>query len=284
LEDDTIKKARLVLLTVFTLICFAGNSLLCRLALRGETIDPVLFTLVRIFSGVLVLNFLVLGKYKKFKWGGSWKSGLALFTYAAAFSWAYVQLSAANGALILFGCVQGTMIFSGYLRGERLRKLQIFGCLIAITGLVVLLFPGISAPEPLSGALMAAAGIAWGVYSLFGRYSSNSLVDSAGNFVRALTLCLFFLIVGNLHSTPYGIFLAVISGAVTSGLGYAIWYQVLPKITATTAAVIQLSVPLIATFGGVLLLSEELNLRLALSSILILAGIGLTLVKRVKIL
>jgi drug/metabolite transporter (DMT)-like permease len=277
---------RLPILVLLTLVSFAGNSLLCRLALRTNSIDPGFFTLLRVLSGVIVLSLIMAIRYRKFEMGGTWKSGIALFVYAIGFSWAYVHLSAATGALILFGCVQVTMILSGYLKGERLNTLQIFGFLTAISGFIFLLFPGISAPAPLSAALMALAGFAWGVYSLIGRTSSVPIIDTAGNFMRALPFCLVIGLVhfGSWHSTGDGILLAIISGAITSGLGYAIWYQVLPNLSASTAAIIQLSVPMIATAGGFILLDEDFNLRIALSSVLILVGIGLVLVKKIKMM
>jgi drug/metabolite transporter (DMT)-like permease len=282
LRRREINNSKLIFLTLITLLCFAGNSLLCRLALRENAIDPGLFTLIRIFSGIVVLNLIVLGKFKRIQIGGVWKSGLALFIYAAAFSWAYVQLPAGTGALILFGCVQGTMLLAGYAKGERLSTIQISGCAIAVAGLVVLVFPGLSAPEPLNGLLMALAGIGWGAYSLFGKGSKNPLADTAGNFVRAFPYCLFLLFAfsGALHASAYGILLAVVSGAVTSGLGYALWYQVLPNLSVSRASIVQLSVPMIATLGGVVLLGEEFTLRVAASSVLILAGIGLAVVKK----
>lgn len=278
-----IKALQLVILSFVTLICFAGNSLLCRFALRTEAIDPVPFTLIRLFSGALILSLLVLLKPSSGsrKINGSWKSGAALFIYAAGFSLAYVSLSAATGALILFGCVQGTMIIAGYRKGERLGLRQWIGCAIAIAGLLVLLMPGLSTPPLASAALMAIAGVAWGIYSLLGKSFSDPLAATTGNFLRALpfALVLGLMPIFQLRNSPSGILLAVLSGAVTSGLGYAIWYRVLPNLKSTTAAIIQLSVPVLATIGGVVLLGEVLTWQVAISSALTLFGISLVILK-----
>lgn len=245
------------------------------------------FTLVRLFSGAFVLSLLVLftSSTGLRKASGSWKSGAALFTYAAGFSLAYVNLSAATGALILFGCVQGTMIFAGYRNGERLGLRQLVGCAIAIAGLIVLLLPGLSTPPLFSAALMALAGVAWGIYSLLGKSFSDPLAATTGNFLRALpfALVLGLIPVFRLRNSPSGILLAVLSGAVTSGLGYAIWYRVLPNLKSTTAAIIQLSVPVLATIGGAVLLGEVLTWQVAISSALTLFGISLVILKFKKV-
>ncbi len=277
-----MRSVHLVLLSTLTMICFAGNSLLCRMALRTEAIDPVAFTLIRILSGALVLSLIFGIKNKGRLRGGAWKSGIALFIYAAGFSWAYVNLSAATGALILFGCVQGTMIIAGYRKGERLGNRQLLGCALAVSGLVVLLFPGLSAPSPINAALMALAGVAWGIYSLLGRSFSDPLAATAGNFLRALPFAaaVGLFSISQMSLSTNGVLLAVLSGAMTSGLGYAIWYQVLPKLKAMIASIIQLSVPIIATLGGAVLLGEEITARVILSSALTLIGIGIVLSKK----
>lgn len=276
-----INKIRLSLLLLLTLICFAGNSLLCRLALRSEAIDPVTFTLIRLLSGAIILCFIVWVKRTSSNISGSWRSGVSLFVYAAAFSWAYVNLTSATGALILFTCVQSTMIISGFLKGERLTSRQIVGCLIAISGLIILLFPGLSTPAPGSAALMAMAGIAWGIYSLMGRSQTKPIESTTGNFLRALPFAIVIgiLALQQLHISNYGLVLAVLSGAITSGLGYAVWYSVLPSLSATSASIVQLSVPILATLGGAMFLGEVITLQIILSSFLTLFGIGLAIIK-----
>jgi drug/metabolite transporter (DMT)-like permease len=271
--------ARLALCTVLALVAFAGNSLLCRAALAHGGIDAASFTLVRLLSGAAVLA--VLARTRASGNGrGTWASALALFAYAAAFSFAYLQLTAATGALLLFGAVQATMIARGLRFGERLRVAQWCGLLLACGGLVGLVLPGLSAP-PLSGALlMLAAGIAWGVYSLRGRGAGDPLWVTAGNFLRAVPMAvlLALLLMDRVSMTPAGIGYAVLSGALASGVGYAIWYAALPFLRATTAATVQLGVPVIAALGGVALLGEPLTLRLLLASAAILGGIALVVV------
>jgi drug/metabolite transporter (DMT)-like permease len=272
---------RLALLTALALTAFAGNSLLCRAALAHGAIDAAGFTLVRLLSGAAVLVLLVRVRSGKAAGSGNWPSALALFAYAAAFSFAYLQLTAATGGLLLFGAVQATMIAYGLSRGERLGAWQVAGMLLAGVGLVVLLLPGLSAP-PLSAALlMLAAGIAWGVYSLRGRGAGDPLRVTAGNFVRAVPFAalLAVLLFGQIAATPAGITYAVASGALASGVGYAIWYSALPHLRATTAATVQLSVPVIAALGGAVLLSEALTLRLVVASVAIVGGIALVVLR-----
>jgi len=263
------------------LICFAGNSLLCRLALRSGSIDPVAFTLIRLVSGAMILCLIVWLKRDRSRISGSWRSGVFLFIYAAAFSWAYVNLTSATGALILFGCVQGAMVISGFVNGEKLTLRQIIGCLIAILGLIILLLPGLSTPAPVSAFLMAMAGIAWGLYSLMGRAQTKPIESTTGNFLRALPFAAVFAAVGlhQLQVSSYGIILALLSGAVTSGLGYAIWYSVLPSLSATKAAIVQLSVPVLAAIGGAIFLGEAITLQMTLSSLMTLFGIALVILK-----
>lgn len=267
-------------LTTLAMIAFAGNSLLCRAALRDTDIDAATFTSIRLVSGALVLWLLVvLRRLGPVSAGGSWLSGLALFVYAAAFSFAYLGLATAMGALLLFGSVQVTMITLGYWRGDRLRPLQWLGFGVAFAGLVGLLLPGLSAPPLLSSVLMLSAGIAWGVYSLRGKGAGDPTRATAGNFLRSVpfTLVLSVLMLGRFQLDSAGVVYAVASGAVTSGLGYAIWYMAVPALKAATAATVQLTVPVIAAIGGILLLSEPLTLRLVLAALAILGGIWLVI-------
>ena len=259
------------------MIAFASNSLLCRLALKQTGIDAASFTFIRIVSGAAVLWLIV--KMRKVAWweAGSWPSALALFTYAAAFSFAYISLSAGTGALLLFGAVQATMIFWGLRKGERLHALQVVGLTIAVIGLVVLVFPGLSAPPPGGSVLMLGAGVAWGVYSLRGKRGGDPTAATAGNFLRAVpfALALSAILLNSTRLDPAGIGYAVVSGAITSGLGYVIWYWALPGLKAASAATVQLSVPVLAAAGGILLLSEPLTLRFLLASTAVLGGIAL---------
>ena len=273
---------RIGVLTALTMIAFAGNSLLCRLALKDTTIDAATFTAVRIASGALILMAVVRrrGGGARPMAAGSWAAAAMLFIYAAGFSFAYRELSAATGALILFGAVQLTMIGCGLWSGERLRGLQLAGLAAALGGLVYLLLPGPSAPSLRDAASMLAAGMVWGIYSLLGHGSEDPTQSMAGNFMRAVpfaaVLCLAFS--RDAAGDPLGVFYAVLSGAVTSGLGYALWYAVLPALKATSAAAIQLCVPALAAAGGVVLLAEPMTSRLLLASAAILGGIALTIV------
>src|SRR5262245_3989662 len=245
---------RVVALTVLTMIAFAGNSLLCRVALKHTSIDAATFTTIRLLSGALVL-WLVARVFRAAESGkGNWGSAFALFAYAAGFSFAYLSLSAATGALLLFGAVQATMIGYGVWAGERLRGIQLAGFVLALGGLASLLLPGLSAP-PLSGSiLMLGAGIAWGVYSLRGRGAGDPTRVTAGNFLRAVPFAAALSVLMNERASldGAGVGYAVASGALASGIGYAIWYSVLPALRATSAAIVQLSVPPIAALGGIL--------------------------------
>jgi drug/metabolite transporter (DMT)-like permease len=264
------------------MIAFAGNSLLCRQALKYTAIDPASFTAIRLISGALVLWILVRMKHDAPAGEGSWISAIALFAYAAGFSFAYVSLSAGTGALLLFAAVQVTMISFGVWAGERLHLLQIVGVMLAFGGLVGLLLPGLSAP-PLSGAmLMVGAGIAWGVYSLRGKGAGDPTRVTAGNFLRAVpvTVVLSLLMFRFVSVDIAGVGFAIASGALASGLGYAIWYTVLPALKNTSAASVQLSVPVIAALGGIVFLSEPLTLRLILASVAILGGIALVILQK----
>lgn len=272
---------KIALLTALTMIAFAGNSLLCRAALEGTGIDAGSFTAIRLISGSVCLLFIALWKRSSTPKGGSWISALALFAYAAAFSYAYLSLTAATGALLLFGAVQATMIGFGLCKGERFRALQLIGLALAVGGVVGLMAPGVAAP-PISGALlMLAAGVAWGCYSIRGHGGGDPIRVTAGNFALSvpLALLLVLLLRERIALDMAGVSYAVISGAIASGMGYAVWYTVLPSLRSTTAATVQLSVPAIAALGGVLLLGEPLNLRLVLASVAILGGIWLVISK-----
>ena len=270
---------RLVALTVLAMIAFAGNSLLCRIALRDTGIDAASFTTIRLVSGAVVLWLVVRAKHSGSTGSGNWLSALALFAYAAGFSFAYLSLAAGTGALLLFGAVQATMIGYGIRSGESLRRLQVAGLALASGGLVGLLLPGLSAP-PLHGSLlMLGAGIAWGVYSLRGKGAGDPTRVTAGNFLRAapIAAALSVFMLDSAALDGAGIGYAIASGALTSGLGYAIWYTVLPALKATHAATIQLSVPAIAAAGGILFLGEPVTLRLVLASAAILGGIAMVI-------
>ncbi|WP_022961674.1 DMT family transporter [Halopseudomonas pelagia] len=268
---------RFVLLTCLAMLAFAGNSLLCRLALRDTDIDPVSFTAIRILSGAFMLGLLMQVRTRKQPVGGDWRSALALFVYAAAFSLAYVYLPAGAGALLLFGAVQLTMTGWGLVRGERLKTVQTVGLILAVAGLLMLLLPGAAAPSLLGASLMLVSGVAWGIYSLLGRGAGDPLAATAGNFIRATPLALLLLLpfLGSLNQDGPGLLYALISGALTSGLGYALWYSALKGLTAIQGASVQLSVPVLAALGGALLLAENITLRLVLVAILTLGGIAL---------
>jgi drug/metabolite transporter (DMT)-like permease len=274
-----------VIITAFTLFAFAANSLLGRTALGGHLIDPVSFTTIRLVSGALVLIPIsrLFGKSKTHQMKkGSWGSGFALFVYAAAFSLAYVKLSTGMGALILFMSVQVTMIGAALKSGENLKPVQWVGLAAAIGGFIYLVLPGISAPDPLGGLLMGVSGIAWGVYSIRGKKIKAPVAMTAGNFTRSVPLAIIAsaVVFSTIHLEPLGILLAVISGIVTSGLGYVLWYKVLHSLTTTQASALQLTVPIIAALGGVIFLSEQVSVRLIIASVLILGGVALSIVKR----
>ena len=258
---------------------FAGNSLLCRLALKDTSIDAASFTSIRIISGALVLWLIVRMRGGTHSVSGSWFSALALFLYAGGFSFAYVSLPAGTGALLLFGAVQITMIGYGLWAGERLQKRQAAGFMFAFGGLIGLLLPGLSAPPLQGSVLMLGAGVAWGVYSLRGTSSGDATRITAGNFLRAVpfagALSLAMLPWASLESS--GIWYAISSGALASGLGYAIWYTVLKELRTTSAATVQLSVPVIAAVGGIVFLGEHLTARLLITSAAILGGIALVI-------
>ncbi|WP_276968195.1 DMT family transporter [Metallibacterium scheffleri] len=270
-----LSTTRAVILTTLSMLAFAGNSLLARAALQGGCIDAASFTTLRLVAGAAVLWLLVRLRHDAPAGRGNWLSALALFVYAAGFSLAYVQLPAASGALLLFGAVQATMIGRGVWLGERLRPLQTAGFVLALAGIVGMLLPGLSAP-PLAGSLlMLSAGIAWGVYSLRGQGSGDPTRVTAGNFLRAAPIAVVLSLLWHRAASVdvAGVLLAVTSGALASGIGYAIWYAALPRLKTTQASTVQLSVPVLTALGGVLLLGEPLTPRLVLASVAILGGI-----------
>lgn len=272
--------------TALTMVAFASNSILCRLALGAGSIDPVGFTTIRLVSGAITLLAIARlgGRRRTADNRGSWTSGFALFAYATGFSLAYVRLDAGVGALILFGSVQLTMLVRAVVTGERPNVVQWTGLGAAIGGLVYLVFPGLTAPPPLAAAFMLAAGVAWGVYSLRGRGALDPVVATTDNFVRAVPMALAVAVVGaaRLEMSRRGVALAIASGAIASGIGYVLWYFALRGLSATRAASVQLTVPVIAACGGVVLLSETISVRLALASVLILGGVGASLVGRMR--
>ncbi|OGB25463.1 MAG: hypothetical protein A3I66_15575 [Burkholderiales bacterium RIFCSPLOWO2_02_FULL_57_36] len=275
-------RTKILSLTLLAMIAFAGNSLLCRLALTDTGIDAASFTSIRIISGAIILWLIVRLRGGEHRATGSWRSALALFAYAAGFSFAYVNLTAATGALLLFGAVQSTMIGYGLWRGERLHKRQTVGLACALAGLVGLLLPGLSAPPLLGSMLMLGAGIAWGIYSLRGKGAGDPICATAGNFIRAVP----FSVGLSIAMLPFasvdqaGFWYAIASGALTSGIGYAIWYTALRGLSSTSAATVQLSVPVIAAIGGILFLGEAVTLRLLLASVAVLGGVALVILSR----
>lgn len=274
--------ARIVTLTSLAMIAFAGNSLLCRVALKHTSIDAASFTTIRLISGAVMLWLVARMSRGAHAGSGNWLSALALFVYAAGFSFAYVSLPAATGALLLFGAVQATMIGHGIWVGERLLRPQFVGLVLALGGLVGLLLPGLSAP-PLAGSLlMLSAGVAWGVYSLRGKGTGDPTKVTAGNFLRAVPIAaaLSILMHDSVSLDRAGFWYAVSSGALASGIGYAIWYTALPALKATNAATVQLSVPVIAALGGIVFLGESVTLRLVLASVAILGGIALVILEK----
>ena len=274
--------ARIIVLTSLAMIAFAGNSLLCRVALKHTGIDAASFTTIRLISGAVMLWLVVRVRRGTYTGKGNWLSAFALFAYAAGFSYAYVSLPAATGALLLFGAVQATMIGHGIWKGERLKGLQLVGLMLAFGGLVGLLLPGLSAPPLYGSILMLGAGVAWGIYSLRGKGAGDPTQVTAGNFLRAVPIAaaLSGIMFNSASLDNAGFWCAVLSGALASGMGYAIWYTALPALKATHAATVQLSVPVIAAVGGIIFLGEPITLRLVLASTAILGGIVLVILEK----
>lgn len=277
-------RARTALLTAFALVMFAANSLLCRMALGPRHIDGASYTGIRIASGALALLLILRLRQPAARVGGDWPSALSLFLYAAPFSFAYNGLTTGTGALILFGCVQLTMLVAAWRAGERPSTLQWSGLLIAVAGLVYLLLPGLEAPPVLPAALMALAGVAWGVYSIRGRGAGDPLQRTTGNFIRAVPLAVAVSLAawGSIAADASGIVLAAASGALASAIGYVAWYAALKHLSSARAAVVQLLVPILAAVAGVLVLAEPFGIRLALAAALVLGGVALTLRKKAR--
>jgi len=269
--------SRTAVLACAALIAFAANSLLCRAALGPGRIDASAFTAIRLVSGAVMLVLLAAGG--KGIGGGSWPSAAALFAYAIAFSFAYRSIPAGSGALILFGSVQATMIGRDLVQGGRPHQREWLGLGIALAGLVALTRPGLHAPDPRGALLMAVAGIAWGIYSLRGKRATRPLATTADNFARSVPLTLAMLLwpLEARLISPAGVVLAIVSGAITSGLGYVAWYAALRGLRASRAAIVQLAVPPLAALGGVVLLGERLEARLLVGGAAILGGIALAL-------
>jgi drug/metabolite transporter (DMT)-like permease len=275
---------RIIIITLLSLFAFAANSLITRFALEKTTIDEASFIIVRVVSGALFLwLYLLCRRNNKAYKAGSWLAATALFIYAVSFTFGYGLIAAGTGALLLFGAVQITMTIAGYREGERLNSIQLTGFILALVGLVILMFPGIAAPSFTGAILMCISGVSWSIYTLQGRGSSDPAATTAGNFIKAapmaitLWLVVSFINSDSLHLANMGVIYALISGVVTSGLGYIIWYSVLPELKATQAAIVQLSVPLMVTLAGILLLNEAVTLRIFIASLAILLGTVLVL-------
>jgi len=280
---------RIIALTALAMIAFAANSVFTRLGLAQTSIDPLVFTSIRLLSGALALAVLVWMQSKNTSLllsSGTWRGATALASYAIFFTFAYITLGAGLGALVLFASVQITMIFWAIVKGERPGPIELIGILLAFGAFAYLVSPGLVAPDPLGTVLMVIAGISWGVYSLLGRGSRNATQDTMGNFVKAIPFAIAALatavaLTPNASFDLTGLFYAVLSGAIASGMGYAVWYYVLPQLARTSAGVVQLTVPAIATAGGILFLGELITARFLIASALILLGVALaTLFKK----
>ncbi len=284
--DSNAGNLRVAGLTTLALVAFAGNSVLCRLALKDGSIDAASFSTVRLVSGAIALLVILYATNRGTRPAsyGSWMSATMLFLYAACFSFAYISLDTGIGALILFGMVQATMVAGALWAGDRPTVAEWIGWLLAVSGFVYLVSPGLTAPSPVGSALMGIAGIGWGIYSLRGRSEPYALPGTTYNFVRSVPLVIVVsaLSLKEMHLSTNGIVLAILSGAITSGVGYAIWYTALRSISSMQAAMVQLSVPVLAAAGGVLFLAESVSLRLIVSSLLILGGIFLAIFGKAK--
>lgn len=275
---------KIFLYTCLALVAFALNSILCRLALGTESIDAASFTTIRLISGAVILLAIssFLNRKKAKKKSGNWLSAFFLFAYAACFSFAYRNLTTATGALILFGSVQATMIFTAFRSGERPRILEWIGLFSALGGLIYLVFPGLSAPPVFASMLMLTAGVSWGFYTIRGKRVANPLAETTGNFLRAVPMAILASLpfIFQTHLSNKGVLLAVLSGAIASGIGYSLWYAALKSHTATRAAILQLSVPALAAIGGVIFLAEKVSTRLLFATVFILGGIALAIFGR----
>jgi drug/metabolite transporter (DMT)-like permease len=277
-------KPKWMLLTLLAMMAFAGNSLLCRLALKETGIDPTLFFATRLVSGALMLWLMMRLRAESSALEGSWRAALALFVYASGFAYAYVQIPAGTGALLLFASIQITMILYGLIKGDRLSQIQWLGVILALGGLIALMLPRVESPPLSSALLMIGAGVAWGAYSLLGRGARNPSAATAGNFIRSVPLALVALLaafaLGSIRVDGLGLLYALASGAITSGLGYVLWYAVLKHLNVTQAATVQLSVPVITAFAGALLLAEAITSLLVFSTMAILLGVSLVIFTR----
>lgn len=273
---------KIIFLTTITMIAFAANSVLCRIALKDTEIDAASFTSIRLIAGTLMLYLItkILSKPSTNK--SDWISAFMLFAYAACFSSAYVNLTVATGALLLFGAIQVTMIGYSIYTGERLAGKRLLGLILAVGGLIGMLLPGVSAPSVGSSILMVGSGIAWGIYSLRGQGVGDPVCVTAKNFMLSIffALTLSLLQISRVQLDMQGVLYAMLSGAIASGLGYAVWYTILPYLKATNAATVQLSVPVIAAFGGFFILDEPLTIRFILATIFILGGIALVILNK----
>ena len=277
--------AKFVGLTALAMMAFAANSVLCRLALGDGLIDAASFATVRVGSGALVLTLMMAPRWRKNRRSrADWRAVLMLFIYMAFFSFAYITLSTGTGALLLFGAVQLTMFAHALRSGERFSAMSWFGLAIAFAGLVYLVAPGITAPDPTGALLMAVAGVAWGVYSLLGRAVADPLEATANNFIFCVPLVVIVSagFLSDYHATTVGLAYAAVSGGITSGIGYAIWYEAMKGLTATSAATVQLSVPAIAALGGIAFMSEEVTARLLFASAAALGGVWIVLAQRAR--
>lgn len=281
---------RTIVLTLLALLAFAANSVLCRLALNAEQVNPADFTSIRLLSAAFILAIIIVIKDKSairhINQHGSYAGALFLFVYAAGFSYAYISLSTATGALILFAAVQFTMLFKGWLAGNKMGNQEYIGILLSLLGFIYFVFPELEKPSIVGCLLMILAGIAWGMYSLNGAKSTKPLYDTASNFIRLTPIAIIGLIATyfyfGLHISYKGLLYTTASGALASGVGYTLWYQVLPKLKPSIAAVSQLSVPIWAALGGVLLVEEPIELHLAISAAIILGGILLVILAKNK--
>lgn len=262
------------------MLAFAANSVLCRVALTGGHIDPATFSDVRIVSGALFLvGLMSVRKKPASKIHYDWRSGLALTLYVLAMSWSYLRIDTGTGALLLFGTVQTAMVIYGWRQGEKIGVLKGAGLLLAVAGTLLLLLPGAHAPEPTSALMMIGSGLAWAYYSVKGKSMPEAIPATTGNFILAVpfTVILSLVLSGERHTSAPGLMLAMTSGALASGAAYALWYTLLPKMKAMTASTVQLSVPCLATLGGVVLLGETFSLRMLVSMCAVLLGITLVI-------
>lgn len=258
------------------MVAFAANSVFCRLALVDPANDPASFTLVRLFSGAVLLSIIFIKSAKTEPLAINKKNllmPLMLFSYAMFFSLAYVELGTGTGALILFASVQLTMMLAAYLRGQPLNGPEKIGVLLAISGFIYLLLPGINMPSPIAASLMAISGISWGIYSLLGQGAQSPILLTSRNFVLTTPLVIILALLFPINLTTDGYLWAILSGAITSAMGYVLWYIVLRDLITSTAAIVQLSVPAIAAFGGVLFLGEDIHMRLIIATVVIFTGI-----------